>query len=193
MLSLSSTMRPSALRTISRSMATAAAPARTGTPPHLLTLADLSPAQITHLIQSAMTFKHLCKTVSPSRAEQTLDARTVALLFSKRSTRTRVASETSAKILGGHPLFLGSADSQLGVNETLEDTARVVGSMADGIMARVNRHEEVAVSLHPLCLQRTDSNPGVIDTGQVLACTSYQRPVRPVPPDANPCRPPDAG
>lgn len=57
-----------------------------------------------------------------------------------------MASETSAKILGGHPLFLGSADSQLGVNETLEDTARVVGSMVDGIMARVNRHDEVAVS-----------------------------------------------
>lgn len=127
-----------------------AAVSQTGTPPHLLTLADLSPGQIKHLLQSAMTFKHLCKTVSPSSAEQTLDARTVALIFSKRSTRTRVASETSARILGGHPLFLGSADSQLGVNETLDDTARVVGSMVDGIMARVNRHDEVAVCL--LCL-----------------------------------------
>ena len=65
-----------------------------------------------------------------------------------------MASETSARILGGHPLFLGSTDSQLGVNETLEDTARVVGSMVDGIMARVNLHDEVAVgftSLIPLC------------------------------------------
>jgi ornithine carbamoyltransferase len=142
MLSMSSTIRPA--RSLARSMATTAV-SRTGTPPHLLTLADLSPGQIKHLLQSAMTFKHLSKTVSPSRAEQTLDARTVALIFSKRSTRTRVASETSAKILGGHPLFLGSADSQLGVNETLEDTARVVGSMVDGIMARVNKHDEVAV------------------------------------------------
>ena len=141
MLLSTKTMRPA--RQLARTMASVS---RTGTPPHLLTLADLSPAQITSLIQSAITFKHLSKTVSPTRVEQTLDARTVALLFSKRSTRTRVASETSAKILGGHPLFLGSADSQLGVNETLEDTARVVGSMVDGIMARVNLHDEVAVS-----------------------------------------------
>lgn len=154
MLALTSTIRPA--KALARTMATASV-SRTGTPPHLLTLADLSPGQIKHLLQSAMTFKHLCKTTSPSRAEQTLDARTVALIFSKRSTRTRVASETSAKILGGHPLFLGSADSQLGVNETLEDTARVVGSMVDGIMARVNKHDEVAVcsSSHcplPMCL-----------------------------------------
>ena len=140
MLLTTKAMRPS--RQLARTMASVS---RTGPPPHLLTLADLSPAQITSLIQSAITFKHLSKTVSPTRVEQTLDARTVALLFSKRSTRTRVASETSAKILGGHPLFLGSADSQLGVNESLEDTARVVGSMVDGIMARVNWHDEVAV------------------------------------------------
>jgi aspartate carbamoyltransferase catalytic subunit len=140
MLLTTKAMRPA--RQLARTMASAS---RTGPPPHLLTLADLSPAQITSLIQSAITFKHLSKTVSPTRVEQTLDARTVALLFSKRSTRTRVASETSAKILGGHPLFLGSADSQLGVNESLEDTARVVGSMVDGIMARVNLHDEVAV------------------------------------------------
>jgi ornithine carbamoyltransferase len=140
MLLTTKTMRPA--RQLVRTMASVS---RTGPPPHLLTLADLSPAQITSLIQSAITFKHLSKTVSPTRVEQTLDARTVALLFSKRSTRTRVASETSAKILGGHPLFLGSADSQLGVNESLEDTARVVGSMVDGIMARVNLHDEVAV------------------------------------------------
>jgi hypothetical protein len=140
MLLTTKAMRPA--RQLARTMASVS---RTGPPPHLLTLADLSPAQITSLIQSAITFKHLSKTVSPTRVEQTLDARTVALLFSKRSTRTRVASETSAKILGGHPLFLGSADSQLGVNESLEDTARVVGSMVDGIMARVNLHDEVAV------------------------------------------------
>jgi len=140
MLLTTKAMRPA--RQLARTVASVS---RTGPPPHLLTLADLSPAQITSLIQSAITFKHLSKTVSPTRVEQTLDARTVALLFSKRSTRTRVASETSAKILGGHPLFLGSADSQLGVNESLEDTARVVGSMVDGIMARVNLHDEVAV------------------------------------------------
>ena len=140
MLLTTKAMRPA--RQLARTMASVS---RTGRPPHLLTLADLSPAQITSLIQSAITFKHLSKNGSPTRVEQTLDARTIALLFAKRSTRTRVASETSVKMLGGHPLFLGSADSQLGVNESLEDTARVVGSMVDGIMARVDLHEEVVV------------------------------------------------
>lgn len=168
-------MRPA--RNLARTMASVS---RNGPPPHLLTLADLSPAQLTSLLQSAITFKHLSKTVSPTRAEQTLDARTVALLFSKRSTRTRVASETSAKILGGHPLFLGSADSQLGVNETLEDTARVVGSMVDGIMARVNRHEEVAVSQYPA---QRHTVLTMADISRILACSSHQCPLRPVSPD----------
>jgi ornithine carbamoyltransferase len=68
------------------------------------------------------------------------------MIFSKRSTRTRVASETATQLLGGQPMFLGSADIQLGVNETLEDTAKVVGSMVDGIMARVGEHDEVEAS-----------------------------------------------
>lgn len=69
----------------------------------------------------------------------------MALMFSKRSTRTRVASETAAAALGGHAMFLGSADVQLGVNESLRDTATVVGSMVDGIMARVGPHSDVEV------------------------------------------------
>ncbi|WVF70785.1 hypothetical protein IAT40_005579 [Kwoniella sp. CBS 6097] len=116
---------------------------RTSPPPHLLTLADLSPAQITSLLQDAMAMKHVFKNISPKALIGTLDRRTVALLFSKRSTRTRVASETSVEALGGHPMFLGKEDIQLGVNETLEDTARVVGSMVDGIMARVGGHHEI--------------------------------------------------
>jgi ornithine carbamoyltransferase len=68
-------------------------------------------------------------------------------MFTKRSTRTRVASETSIKALGGHPMFLGPSDIQLGVNESLYDTAKIVSSMADGIIARVGGHEEIEVSM----------------------------------------------
>lgn len=57
-----------------------------------------------------------------------------------------MASESAAHLLGGNVMFLGKEDSQLGVNETLRDTAYVVGSMTEGFMARVNAHEEVAVS-----------------------------------------------
>jgi len=65
------------------------------------------------------------------------------LMFSKRSTRTRVASESATALLGGHAMFLGASDIQLGVNETLLDTSKVISSMVDGIMARVGDHSEV--------------------------------------------------
>lgn len=121
-----------------------------------MTLADLSTSQIQALLNNAANFKasltaHDLVTGAVafddgSELEQTLKNKTVALLFTKRSTRTRVASETSAVALGGHPMFLGPSDIQLGVNESLYDTAKVVGSMVDGIMARVDGHEEVEVS-----------------------------------------------
>jgi ornithine carbamoyltransferase len=53
---------------------------------------------------------------------------------------------SSIDVLGGHAMFLGSRDIQLGVNESLLDTSRVVSSMVDGIMARVGEHEEIEVS-----------------------------------------------
>lgn len=122
-----------------------------------MTLADLSTSQIQSLLNTAANFKASLKAHSHdlvtgavafddgSELEQTLKNKTVALLFTKRSTRTRVASETSTVALGGHPMFLGPSDIQLGVNESLYDTAKVVGSMVDGIMARVDGHEEVEV------------------------------------------------
>lgn len=114
--------------------------------PHLMTLADLSPEQISALLVSSLTFKHLCKSYSPVVAKTPLKGKTIALLFNKRSTRTRVASETAIGVLGGNAMFLGGADIQLGVNESLRDSAQVIGSMADGFMARVGDHREIEVS-----------------------------------------------
>ncbi|WVN90253.1 ornithine carbamoyltransferase [Cryptococcus depauperatus CBS 7841] len=116
---------------------------RQGPPPHLLTLADISTDQITSLLQSAAAMKYVSKHFHARSLISRLDRRTVAMIFNKRSTRTRVASEASIEALGGHPMFLGKDDIQLGVNETLEDTAKVVGSMVDGIMARVDGHHEI--------------------------------------------------
>ncbi|GBE85718.1 mitochondrial ornithine carbamoyltransferase [Sparassis latifolia] len=121
--------------------------------PHLMTLADLSPAQIHHVLAHA----HHLKKVSlpwlaphdPRRATklpappQSLKNKTIALLFSKRSTRTRLSAETAAVLLGGRALFLGSEDIQLGVNESSRDSARVIGGMCQGIFARVGAHEEI--------------------------------------------------
>jgi ornithine carbamoyltransferase len=64
--------------------------------------------------------------------------------FSKRSTRTRVSTEGAVATMGGHPMFLGRDDIQLGVNESLYDTAVVISSMVSAIVARVGPHSDVA-------------------------------------------------
>ncbi|KAK7027322.1 ornithine carbamoyltransferase [Paramarasmius palmivorus] len=126
-------------------------------PPHLMTLADLSVPQIQRLLAHSFHSKQITKPwlrpQSPANnthkktqlklPSQSLFNKTVALLFSKRSTRTRVAAETSAALLGGRALFLGREDIQLGVNETVRDSARVIGGMCEGIFARVGEHEEI--------------------------------------------------
>lgn len=125
-------------------------------PPHLMSLADLSPSQIRKLVAHSHSLKraslpwlqpappdHLKSDKELAKPSKSLNNKTVALLFSKRSTRTRVAAETAASVLGGRALFLGKDDIQLGINETARDTARVLGGMCQGIFARVGKHEEV--------------------------------------------------
>ncbi|KAJ6538551.1 mitochondrial ornithine carbamoyltransferase [Mycena vulgaris] len=125
-------------------------------PPHLLTLADLTVPQIKRLLNhsaflkastspwllphGSLSFKHANSLRLPS---QSLFNKTVAMLFSKRSTRTRLAAETSATLLGGRALFLGREDIQLGVNESPRDSARVIGGMCQAIFARVGDHSEI--------------------------------------------------
>lgn len=113
--------------------------------PSLLTLADLSLDEIEGVLQRSAQFKRTMKRTAMGVCdiERSLERKTIAILFSKRSTRTRVASESSVAALGGHGMFLAPSDIQLGVNESLPDTARVVSSMVDGIMARVGGHHEV--------------------------------------------------
>lgn len=115
--------------------------------PSLLTLATVRPEQLDAILQHSATLKHRAKftAMGLSDIESSLDKKTIALIFSKRSTRTRVASESSIAALGGHAMFLSPSDIQLGVNESLYDTAFVVSSMVDGIMARVGGHNEIEV------------------------------------------------
>ncbi|KAI0045043.1 ornithine carbamoyltransferase 1 [Auriscalpium vulgare] len=126
------------------------------TVPHLMTLADLSPRQITRILTQAHHLKHRSlpwlapqqykpsgKRVKLRLPSQSLFNKSIALLFSKRSTRTRVAAETAALLLGGRALFLGKEDIQLGVNESARDTAAVIGGMCQGIFARVGEHAEI--------------------------------------------------
>lgn len=114
-------------------------------PRHLLSIADLTPSELTTLVRNAARHKQSLKSGGslPHALRTGLAGRTIALLFSKRSTRTRISSEGAVVALGGHPMFLGSGDIQLGVNESLYDTSVVVSSMVAGIVARVGKHEEV--------------------------------------------------
>jgi len=140
-------------------------------PRHLMTLADLSVKEINHVLHHSLILKQASKklhkpldpTKPGSRAAllvptQSLAYSTVAVLFSKRSTRTRVAAETAAVLLGGRALFLGREDIQLGVNETVADSARVLSSMCQGLFARVGAHSEVEVS-HSITVDSQDSDP----------------------------------
>ncbi|KAJ1968807.1 ornithine carbamoyltransferase [Dispira parvispora] len=113
-------------------------------PLHFITLRDLDAGEIRRLVQTALKFKHQCKDQGKKfHPQQPLLGQTLAILFSKRSTRTRVATETSMTYLGGQGLFLSGQDIQLGVNESLRDTSQVVSSMCSGIMARVGEHREI--------------------------------------------------
>jgi ornithine carbamoyltransferase len=72
-----------------------------------------------------------------------LDGKSMGMIFQNRSTRTRVSSETGFAMLGGHPLFLGSEDVQLGANESLLDTARVLSRFNSILLARVYAHSDI--------------------------------------------------
>ncbi|ELU0405155.1 ornithine carbamoyltransferase, partial [Campylobacter jejuni] len=70
-----------------------------------------------------------------------LQDKTLAMIFEKNSTRTRMAFELAITELGGKALFLSSNDLQLSRGEPVKDTARVIGAMVDFVMMRVNKHE----------------------------------------------------
>lgn len=106
----------------------------------LLTLKDLSSEEMRFLLDEALEFK---KNRADHIQKGLLKGKTLGMIFQKRSTRTRVSTETAMVELGGHALFLGKDDIQLGANESLHDTAKVLGRMVSGILARVFDHEDV--------------------------------------------------
>lgn len=106
----------------------------------LLTLLDYEPEQVRHLLDISHTVKAERLT---GQKHQRFRGMTLAMLFEKRSTRTRCAFETAFGEEGGHPVFLSSNDIQLGAKESIEDTARVLGRMFDAIMFRGFRQETV--------------------------------------------------
>lgn len=105
-----------------------------------MSIDDLSTEELTGLLDAAANLKAMYKANERSKA---LDGKTLAMIFQKRSTRTRVSTETGMSLLGGHALFLGPQDVHIGVNESLEDTAKVLSGFNSMIMARVYAHSDV--------------------------------------------------
>ncbi len=125
---------------------------------HFLTLNDLPANEVRSIVQRAIELKR------DHSVANSLSGRTLALIFDKSSTRTRVAFEVAMTRLGGNSLFLSNKDSQLGRGETPEDSARVLARMVDviavrtfdhGLLERFARHSSVPVinaltdSFHP--------------------------------------------
>jgi ornithine carbamoyltransferase len=99
----------------------------------LLTWLDYSVEEIRYLLELSKKVKNEGKS---GTIYQRFTGKTLALLFEKRSTRTRCAFETAFGEEGGHPVFLSTQDIQLGSKESVEDTARVLGRMFSAIQFR---------------------------------------------------------
>lgn len=108
----------------------------------LLTLNELSKSELLGILDNAIKLK---KDLKKGISKPILKNKTLAMIFQKPSTRTRVSFETGMFQLGGHALNLSADDLQLKRGETIEDTAKTLSRYVDIIMARVYSHEEVEI------------------------------------------------
>ena len=107
---------------------------------HLLTLMDLEPQEICDILNLADQLKYEKKN---GIEHHLLKGKTLGMIFTKSSTRTRVSFEVGMYDLGGSALFLSSSNLQIGRGEPVEDTARVLSRYLDGIMIRTYEQSEV--------------------------------------------------
>lgn len=104
---------------------------------HFLTLRDYTKNEILEIVDLALAIK---KEQKAKRPHPYLAGQTLAMIFEKSSTRTRVSFESGMFQLGGHALFLSNRDIHLGRGEPVKDTARVISSMTDMVMIRTFEH-----------------------------------------------------
>ena len=107
-------------------------------PRHFLDLASHETAYLRHLLELTGRVK------AGEFAGRPLEGRTLAMIFRKNSTRTRVSAEVGMAQLGGHALMISDRDSQMGRGESVADTARVLSRYVDGILVRTFAQDEVA-------------------------------------------------
>ena len=103
-----------------------------GPPRHFLDIDQLDSAELRRVLDTGFAYKN-------GRRDRPLAGKTLAMIFEKPSTRTRVSFEVAVRQLGGDTIYLSTADSQLGRGETIADTARVLSRYVDAIMIRTNQ------------------------------------------------------
>jgi ornithine carbamoyltransferase len=112
----------------------------TGRIRHFLDLSDIAPADLRGMIEASRTMKDDRKRGHGS-GDALLKGKTLAMIFDRPSTRTRVSFEVAMRQLGGEAITLTNQEMQLGRGETIADTARVLSRYVDGIMIRTLTHE----------------------------------------------------
>mmetsp|Transcript_15071 Transcript_15071/g.34942 ORF Transcript_15071/g.34942 Transcript_15071/m.34942 type:complete len:346 (+) Transcript_15071:122-1159(+) len=109
---------------------------------HFVSIDQLSNDELKGLLDVSHEYKAIYSDKT-KQLPKPLDGHSLSMIFQKRSTRTRVSTETGMSMLGGHALFLGPSDIQLGVNESMRDTACVLSRFNDLILARVYAHNDI--------------------------------------------------
>jgi ornithine carbamoyltransferase len=111
---------------------------------HFLNLIDIPAAELRGMIDAARAMKAKYKSSPTDRADRPLTGKTLAMIFERPSTRTRVSFEVAMRQLGGETILLTAEEMQLGRGETLADTARVLSRYVDAIMIRMLDADAVA-------------------------------------------------
>ncbi len=107
---------------------------------HFLSLLDYSGDELRSLIEHAIDVK---QKLQQNISHTPLKGKLLAMIFEKSSTRTRVSFEAGMYQLGGHAIFMSPRDSHLGRGEPIDDSARVISSMVDGILIRTFGHDRI--------------------------------------------------
>ncbi len=107
---------------------------------HFISIHDITGEEFQQLMDLALKLK---KETKAGIAHPVLKGKTLGMIFTKSSTRTRISFEVGMYQLGGHPMFLSANDMQLGRGESIYDTANVMSRFVDGIMIRTYAHQDV--------------------------------------------------
>ena len=147
---------------------------------HFLDLADIESADLRSMIEAAKAFKGGRREQPP--LDNPVAGKTVAMIFDRPSTRTRVSFEVAVHQLGGHPVVLTSREMQLGRGETIADTARVLSRYVDAIMIRAESHGKLTeLAQHatvPVINGLTDRSHPCQIMADVMTIEEHRGPIR---------------